>query len=47
MERHIQALVDLGHATRLPSGRIRVPSDFIVTLERAEVTRVGRVNAAK
>jgi type IV secretory pathway VirD2 relaxase len=47
LERRKQALVDLGHATRLPNGRIRVPSNFLATLERAEVTRVGRANAAE
>lgn len=47
IERRKQALVDLGHAARLPNGRIRVPSDFIATLERAEITRVGRAMAAE
>ena len=47
MERRKQTLVDLGHATRLPNGRIRVPGDFIATLERTEVTYVGRAMAAE
>ncbi|MCI0600525.1 MAG: DUF3363 domain-containing protein [Beijerinckiaceae bacterium] len=47
IERRKQALVDRGYATRLPGGQIRVPSDVIATLERAEVTRVGRAIATE
>ena len=45
LERRKQALKDMGHATRLPNGGIRVPSDFIATLERTEVSRIGRAMA--
>jgi hypothetical protein len=45
MERRKQALVDMGHATRLPDGGIRTPADLLSRLERAEMTRVGRAMA--
>ena len=38
MERRKQALVDMGHASRLPDGGIRAPADLLSRLERAEVT---------
>jgi hypothetical protein len=47
MERRKQALVDMGHASRLPDGGIRAPADLISRLERAEVTRAGRAMAAE
>jgi type IV secretory pathway VirD2 relaxase len=47
MARRKQALVDMGHATRLPDGGIRAPADLLSRLERAEVTRVGRTMAAE
>ena len=47
MERRKQALVDMGHATRLPDGGIRAPADLLSRLERAEVTRVGRAMATE
>jgi hypothetical protein len=47
MERRKQALVDMGHATRLPDGGIRAPADLLSRLERAEVTRAGRAMAAE
>ena len=47
MERRKQALVDMGHASRLPDGGIRAPADLLSRLERAEVTRVGRAMAAE
>ena len=37
----------MGHAVRLEDGRIRVSKDFIVNLERTEVTRVGKAMAAE
>ena len=46
MERRKQALVDMGHASRLPDGGIRAPADLLSRLERAEVTRVGRAMAS-
>jgi type IV secretory pathway VirD2 relaxase len=47
IERRKQSLVNMGYAAQLPNGRIRVPTDFIATLERAEVTRVGTAMAAE
>jgi hypothetical protein len=47
MARRKQALVDMGHASRLPDGGIRAPVDLLSRLERAEVTRVGRATAAE
>jgi type IV secretory pathway VirD2 relaxase len=47
MERRKQALVDMGYASRLPNGGIRVPGDLLSCLERAEVTCVGRAMAAE
>jgi type IV secretory pathway VirD2 relaxase len=48
MERRKQALADLGHASRLPDGRIRAAGDYLLSrLERAETTRVGRAMAAE
>ena len=47
MERRKQALVDMGHASRLPDGGIRAPVDLLSRLERAEVTRAGRAIAAE
>ena len=47
MERRKQALVDMGHASRLPDGGIRAPGDLVSRLERAEVTRVGQAMAAE
>ena len=47
MERRKQALADMGHASRLPDGRIRAAGDLLSRLERAETTRVGRAIAAE
>ncbi|SEE67933.1 Type IV secretory pathway, VirD2 components (relaxase) [Rhizobiales bacterium GAS191] len=47
IERRRQSLVDMGHATRLPNGKVRAQSDIVDRLERAEVTRVGRQMAAE
>jgi type IV secretory pathway VirD2 relaxase len=47
LERRKQALVDMGHASRLPDGGIRAPADLLSRLERAEVTRVGQTMAIK
>jgi len=47
MERRKQALVDMGHASRLPDGGIRAPVDLLSRLERAEVTRAGQAMAAE
>lgn len=47
MERRRQSLVNMGHAVRLEAGRIRVSKDLVANLERAEVTRVGRIMAAE
>ena len=47
MERRRQCLVNMGHAARLETGRIRVLKDFIANLERAELTRVGKAMAAE
>ncbi|HXW72307.1 MAG TPA: DUF3363 domain-containing protein [Methylocella sp.] len=47
LERRKQTLVEMGHATRLPNGQIRVPNGFISKLERAEVARAGRAIAAE
>jgi type IV secretory pathway VirD2 relaxase len=47
MERRKQALVDMGHASRLPEGGIRAPVDLLSRLERAEVTRVGSAMAVE
>ena len=47
MERRKQTLADMGHASRLPDGRIRAAGDLLSRLERAETTRVGRAIAAE
>jgi type IV secretory pathway VirD2 relaxase len=47
LERRRQSLVDMGYATRLPHGTVRVPRDLLQRLEQAEVARVGRVMAAE
>ena len=47
MERRRQNLVNMGHATRLEDGHLRVSKDFIANLERAEVARVGKAMAAE
>jgi len=47
MEGRRQNLVNMGHAVRLEGGRIRVAKDFIVNLERTELTRVGKAMAAE
>ncbi|HUO00793.1 MAG TPA: DUF3363 domain-containing protein [Bradyrhizobium sp.] len=47
MERRKQALVDMGHATPLPDGGIRAPTDLLSRLERAEVTRAGQAMATE
>jgi len=47
IEQRRQSLVNMGHAVRLEDGRIRVSRDFIASLERAEVNRVGRAMAAE
>jgi hypothetical protein len=47
MERRKQALADMGHARRLPDGRIRTAGDLLSRLERAETTRVGRAMASE
>ncbi|MGO9721671.1 MAG: DUF3363 domain-containing protein [Methylocella sp.] len=47
MERRKQALVNMGHADRLPDGGLRAPADLLSRLERAEVTRIGRAMAAE
>jgi hypothetical protein len=47
MERRELALVDKGHASRLPDGGLRAPTDLLSRLERAEVTRIGRAMAAE
>jgi Protein of unknown function (DUF3363) len=47
MERRKPALVDMGHASRLPGGGIRAPVDLLSRLERAEVTRAGQAMAAE
>jgi hypothetical protein len=47
MARRKQALVDMGHASRLPDGGIWAPADLLSRLQRAEVTRVGQAMAAE
>jgi type IV secretory pathway VirD2 relaxase len=47
MERRKQALVDMGHASRLPDGGIRAPVDLLSRLECAEVNRIGRAMASE
>jgi type IV secretory pathway VirD2 relaxase len=47
MERRSQSLVKMGHAVRLEDGRIRVSKDIVASLERTEVTRVGKAMAAE
>jgi Protein of unknown function (DUF3363) len=47
VERRKQALVDMGHADRLPDGGLRAPRDLLSRLERAEVTRAGQAMAAE
>jgi hypothetical protein len=47
MERRKQALVDMGHASRLPDRGICAPVDLLSRLERAELTRVGSAMATE
>ncbi len=47
MKRRRQRLVDMGHAVRLEGGRIRVSKDFVASLARTEVNRVGAAMAAE
>jgi hypothetical protein len=47
MEHRKQALIGMGHASRLPDGGIRAPADLLSRLERAEVTRIGRAMATE
>jgi hypothetical protein len=47
MERRKQTLIEKGHASRLPDGGFRAPSDLLSRLEHAEVSRVGRALAAE
>jgi hypothetical protein len=46
MEGRRQNLVSMGHAVRLEDCRIRFAKDFIASLERTEVTRIGKAMAA-
>jgi hypothetical protein len=39
--------VNMGYATRLEDGHLRVSKDFIANLERTEVARVGKAMAAE
>ena len=47
MDERRQSLVEQGHVTRLPDGKIRAPKDLIARLETTEIDRVGKELAAK
>jgi type IV secretory pathway VirD2 relaxase len=47
LDRRKQTLVDMGHATRLPDGGLRAPTDLLSRLERAEMISVGQAMAAE
>jgi len=47
MQRRKEALVDKGHAWRMPDGGTSAPKDLIARLERQEIERVGKSLAAE